>query len=435
MDHTEHRPALSGDTFTTPEENSRQYRSGRLVAVFIGAGVVAAFQVGKVPPALPVLREALGLSLFVSGWVISIQAVIGALAGAMIGAFSDWLGHRRMMITGLSFLAFSSLGGAASSGATGLLISRFFEGFGFIAIISTAPSLITQMAAPQSLRLVLGIWGAFMPAGVALMIFISPVILKTLGWRVLWLGNAFICAAFAILTFKATRRMSESRAVHAVKTVKPFDNIKATLSSPGPLLLTFCFTYYTMQWTSMVGFLPTFFIEGLGLDDLRAALLTAIAISANIPGNILGGWLHQKEVPRWLLLSSSFVCMSLLTFAIFSYTGSYLSVFIFCLFFTGIAGVIPGVTWASVPIHAPRPELIGATCGLMMQGSNIGSMVGPLALAALVEATGGWQAAPWIFTLSGSLGLLMSLGMGRLESASYHSGPGKSALSDLASGK
>ena len=43
-----------------------------LVLLLVGVGIVVAFQVGKVPPMLPAIRSELGMSLFVTGWILSI---------------------------------------------------------------------------------------------------------------------------------------------------------------------------------------------------------------------------------------------------------------------------------------------------------------------------------------------------------------------------
>ena len=57
-----------------------------LVLLFVGAGVVGAFQVGKAPPMLLAIRSELGMSLFLSGWILSIFSIIGFLTGSVAGA-------------------------------------------------------------------------------------------------------------------------------------------------------------------------------------------------------------------------------------------------------------------------------------------------------------------------------------------------------------
>ena len=62
--------------------------------LLVGVGMVAAFQIGKVPPVLPLLRTDLGLTLLLAGWVLSAFNILGAFLAPVAGAISDWLGHR-----------------------------------------------------------------------------------------------------------------------------------------------------------------------------------------------------------------------------------------------------------------------------------------------------------------------------------------------------
>ncbi|MFX8723738.1 hypothetical protein ABTM71_19935, partial [Acinetobacter baumannii] len=60
-----------------------------------------------------------------------------------------------------------------------------------------------------------------------------------------------------------------------------------------------------------------------------------------------------------------------------------------CLF-SAIGGIIPGAIFAAVPRHSPGPALMGAVNGLVVQGSNLGVLLGPPVLALMVKLTGGW---------------------------------------------
>jgi MFS family permease len=59
-------------------------------------------------------------------------------------------------------------------------------------------------------------------------------------------------------------------------------------------------------------------------------------------------------------------------------------------------------------VHAPRPQLIGAATGLLMQISNFGALIGPPITAALVSA-GGWPAAAWMTSIA--LGIVALAGL------------------------
>jgi MFS family permease len=67
-----------------------------------------------------------------------------------------------------------------------LLLSRFLEGAGLIAVAVSAPALLTSAAAPADRRFALGIWSSYLPAGVGLIMLLAPLTLPLGGWRALW---------------------------------------------------------------------------------------------------------------------------------------------------------------------------------------------------------------------------------------------------------
>jgi MFS family permease len=67
--------------------------------------------------------------------------------------------------------------------------------------------------------------------------------------------------------------------------------------------------------------------------------------------------------------------------------------------YSAVIGVVPGALFTGLSVHSPRPELVGASTGLLMQGSNIGGLIGPPITGALV-ASGGWPAAAWLTSVA-----------------------------------
>ncbi|MBU0973091.1 MAG: MFS transporter [Proteobacteria bacterium] len=81
------------------------------MCILLGAGILSAFQVGKIPPVLQDIRPDLGISLFHAGWMPSIFSLTGLVLGAAADAIADVLGHRRLMLFGLGLqIAGSFLG-------------------------------------------------------------------------------------------------------------------------------------------------------------------------------------------------------------------------------------------------------------------------------------------------------------------------------------
>lgn len=44
--------------------------------------------------------------------------------------------------------------------------------------------------------------------------------------------------------------------------------------------------------------LPTFVVGERGASQTTASLLTAAFVAVNIPGNLFGGWMLKRRIPR-----------------------------------------------------------------------------------------------------------------------------------------
>ena len=60
-----------------------------LVGLLVASGIVAAFHVGKMPPALPSIRGDLGATLRQGGWLLSIINLTTAVGGMAIALTAD----------------------------------------------------------------------------------------------------------------------------------------------------------------------------------------------------------------------------------------------------------------------------------------------------------------------------------------------------------
>jgi len=95
----------------------------------------------------------------------------------------------------------------------------------------------------------------------------------------------------------------------------------------------------------------------------------------------------------------------------FPFALQYLS----CLIFSGVGGMIPAAVFGGVPVFAPSRKLVATTNGLIIQGSQLGQVIGPPLLAWTVSATGTWQMAPWLLIPAALLGATLALVLAVLE--------------------
>jgi len=190
-------------------------------------------------------------------------------------------------------------------------------------------------------------------------------------------------------------------------------DIRGALRQPVPWLLTLIFAAYALQFFAVVIWLPTFLKEQRLLSAGTIALLTALVIAVNVPGNLVGGTLLHRHVNRGRLIASASLAMGLAGLGIFSEALPDPLRYLCCLLLTGAGGLIPVAVLSSSAVLAERPQQIGTLQGLYLQGSNLGQFAGIPLVAAIVAANGGrWQSA-LIVTASASaicvvLGLLVA---------------------------
>ena len=394
---------------TTPSHSTRW----DIVALAIGCGIAASLQVGKVPSALPILRHDLNLGLVGAGWIASIFNATGATIGVLAGVVADRLGRRALLLVGLALLALGSLCGAASPAAAALFGSRILEGLGFVAVVVAAPSLIAEAAAAKDQRLALGTWGIYLSTGMGGMMLLTPPLLGRLGWRGLWLAEALLLVALLPLVAWRTRPAAWSG--RPGRPATGWADLGHALRRPGPWLLALSFGLYTIQWFAMMNWLPTFLIERVGLGLGAAAAASGAVVIVNAPGNLCGAWLLQRGLPRWALIATAQLVMAAAAQAVFADAVPAATKIAAALGFSFLGGLLPAACLSGVPAHARSPAEIGAVNGLLIQGSNLGTLLGTPAMAALVTWRGGWQQSAWLLLVAGTLGAGVALGVRAVE--------------------
>ncbi len=386
-----------------------------LVTLLVGAGIFSAFQVGKAPPVLPEIRAEFQMSLFAAGWVLSIFNVIGSVFGSGAGAIADAFGHRRLLLAGLSLQALGSLTGSFAPDVSFLLATRALEGVGLLIIVAAAPAMIVRITKPADLRIAMSIWSCFLPAGAAAIMFLTPVLNGLFGWRGLWQVNAALLAGYAALLAAGTASVPAGLTRMEETANRVWRDLWITLCSPGPVLLAAIFLTYSLEWYCVMGFLPILLIEQFQFHPAPAAMLTAIIVGANVPGNLAGGWLLHRGFHRWKLITAASLVMGSCSLVLYSPQVPFFLSYTACLLFSGAGGLLPASVLGGVPVYAPTPHQIATTSGLITQGSQLGQVIGPPVLALIVSAGGGWKAAPWLLGSSALIGVVLAVALGLLE--------------------
>lgn len=380
--------------------------------------------VWKLPGALDGIRADLGMSLVAAGVLLGMAQIGSMVLGLVVSLFSELIGLRRTLLIGLLLLGIGSLAGAFSSTTAFLMVTRGLEGVGFLMATVVAPALIRRHTVTSTASVALGWWGSFQGIAAFIAILVSTLLLTTVNWQAWWIvmaGITFIMIPVVLMlvpTDPSTRSTvgADSSAKDGTGALRPaVIRIGRTLRTLPPWGIALVFACYTLQWGAIIGFLPTIFSSS-GVDAVTAGIATAIVAGLNGLGNVLTGLLLQRGISMRLLVLSALATMAVTSALFFALdwnsvpNGLIWQIAVAALFSFGGAAVPASMMRLAVDT-APPDGSPAAVLGLMQHVYNAANFVGPILLAAIAAAVGGWQLS-WIATASASvLGILLSLAL------------------------
>jgi EmrB/QacA subfamily drug resistance transporter len=205
--------------------------------------------------ALPTIRHDLHFSVQSLQWVLS--GYLLTYGGFMLlgGRAADLLGRRRILVSGMTVFALSSLVGGLAGDSAMLISARLVQGLGAAMMLpATLSILTTSFHEGKDRNTALGAWGAIAGLASAVGVFLGGLLTEDVGWRwVLWV-NLPVCAVLLVATFRIVG------AERPKTPVKNFDALGAVLVTGGMLLLI-----YTLVNAPSVGWGTTRTIAGLAV--------------------------------------------------------------------------------------------------------------------------------------------------------------------------
>jgi predicted MFS family arabinose efflux permease len=136
---------------------------------------------------------------------------------------------------------------------------------------------------------------------------------------------------------------------------------------------------------------------------------------ACVPGNLLGGALMQRGVPRGPLIATAQLITGLCSLGYVQAGWPDGLRYALCVLLSFTGGVVPAAAMTSSAVLARSPQQIGALQGLIMQGSQLGQFIGTPLIAAVVASSGQWASAAWVTTGAATVGVALGLAAWRAE--------------------
>lgn len=345
------------------------------------------------------IKAELGLSNTELGVAFSAFAYSYAICQIGGGWIADRFGARITLIgCGLIWVVSTFATGLVHS-LTLLFAARLLLGIGEGATLPAQARAITHWFPRERRGVVQGFTHSFSRLGNAVTPPIVAALMTWLSWRAAFFVIGAVTLVWLVWWIVGFREhpLGDDDG-HARGTARP-----APPSGPtpwGPLsrrMAPTIFVYFCYGWTAWLFFtwLPTFFLNGQGLNLKSTALFASGVFFAGVVGDTLGGWLCDRiyrktgnlALSRQSVIVASFagalVCLLPLAFVhstagvALCLSGSFL-----CLELT--IGPIWAVPSDIAPTHA------GIASGMMNAGSAIAGILSPILFGYLVDRTGSW---------------------------------------------
>ncbi len=371
-----------------------------ILAVLLLFSIAAPLNQFKVPPIMPILMQALNLSVSGAGMLMSVFAITGLILALPSGFILQRTGFRTTGIIAGGSMVLGAAVGALSKDNTTLLLSRVIEGVGtgFMAVL--APALIAQWFAAEKRGTAMGIWSAWVPVGTAAMLIVAPALAQSAGWpAVWWVGAAY--AAVMTIIYLLVVRPAPAVAGHA-----PSAPARAMPASPlrnrKIWLLAGAFGAFNAAVIGFATYMPTFLTTERGTPLAQAAVLAGIPTLVTIISAPAGGLLSDRMGSRKKLFVFGLACSIILLPLTHVMSNAAL---VALLVVTGLAlGLIPTNIFSAAVEAAGDERLGGLAMAVIMVGQNAGMLIGPVIFGALAEGPG-WPVA------FASLGVMAAFGL------------------------
>jgi MFS family permease len=363
----------------------------------------------------PIIKKEFGLSNTQLGLVFSGFAYPYALFQVIGGWVGDRLGPRRtLLICGAIWAAATALTGLAT-GLASLMFFRVALGFGEGATFPTATRAMQSWTPTQKRGFAQGVTHSFARLGNAVTPPIVAGLMTWLTWRGSFLVLGLVSFIWVVIWYWYYR--DDPRQHWAITpedlSILPVTAPKKRLAVPWSRLtfriLPVTITYFCYGWSLwlFLNWLPSFFLQGFGLDLKKSALFSGGVFLAGVAGDALGGIFSD-----YLFHKTGRVTFARLTVILLGFLGAAacvlpvlltrdVAVLALCLsgsFF--FLELVIGPIW-SVPMDI-APQYSGTASGLMNTGSAVAAIVSPLAFGYIVDLTGNWQ-----LPFAGSMALLL----------------------------
>jgi nitrate/nitrite transporter NarK len=351
-----------------------------------------------VPVIGPAMTRAIGVEPEMVGIFVAIAGAASTVSAMASGRWIQRLGAMRVSQLSL-LLVMAGLLMAAVEWLPIIALGAVVLGVGTVMATPASSEILARYAPPGRAALVFSLKQTGVPAGTMLAGLIGPLCVALLDWRFALLVVAGGTALLALLLQPLTARLEGDRGSRTVARVGMRETLQRTFADPAMRRLALAQAAYVGLQTIFTTFFVTFAVVRLGYDLATAGSLFAVAQLVAVFSRVFWGWFGSL-VGGMTLLGLLGIAMSAIAGVLGLVTPAwpFWAVALVALSLASTAVSWHGVMLSEVAHRAPAGMVGAMTGGVIAFGSATG-IVYPVAMTALLAATGNYALCFWLVAL------------------------------------
>ena len=358
----------------------------------IFAGIALALVQNKVAPCMTTLQSAFGIDMATAGWLSSLFSLVGIVMAIPASIVLNKLGPKKGGIIALICAIVGSIIGVMTVSIPVLMASRVVEGIGVGLMSVIGPSIIAMWFPETKRGLPMSIWAAYQMGAQAIMFFLGGVLTTNFGWQGMWwfgLAACVVALVFYVLCVKSPRPEDSYADVESEDV-----SLAEGMRSPYAWIMSAVTMLFCIGCFGFVNWIATCWSQIFSMSEGDANMWVGYFSLGGVVAAVIVGALLNKIRNRKL-----FGAIALALFGVVSVWGMNMGNPMFLLPFVIIYPFVdasfPCVLWTMTAQTVKKPELAGVALGVVSIGFNLGILLGPPIIGAVVDAAG-WTVASWV---------------------------------------
>jgi MFS family permease len=382
--------------------------------VILGVAYLCSLSFGilmnSVPPILSLVMDEFQLSYAQGGLLMSLFALPGIAISIPAGMLADRYGQKTIGIICFALMIAGTAIFASGSSLPVLALGRIVAGAGAITLLVLSSQLLAQWFAGREMGTAMGIFNTAVPLGTILSLNFLSLLAQNLGWRAsAWISAAVPLIGLVVFIFLFASAPGTSQRMRP-KGESFLQSIR--LAGISIWIVGIAWILFNAAASSMFTFTPEF-LQGSGLTIASAGFVTSAVMWPAILLSPVVGYVIDRIDRKRAIIAIGGLGSAIFIVMIPAATGWILAL----MLLVGVAQALIPAPLFALATEVTSPERLGLGFGIFTTCLNLGVVAGPVAVGAVRDVTGSYQAS---YILMAGFAFLILLAMVALRRRQKH---------------